>query len=74
MHRIWFVLDDVELWYAIMTEARKMFGRNWRCKKHLRRKLMFHESVKVWFDTPDPHFGTWIAVKYAVVLKTPPNK
>lgn len=74
MHRIWFELDDQETWYEIMREARRLFGRNWRCKKHLKRRLMFYERTTVWFDTPDPHFGTWIAVKYAVVPKTPPNK
>ena len=74
MHRIYFEINDAVQWYAIMREARQMFGREWRCKKHMKRKLRYGETVRVWFDVPDANFGTWISVKYAVPQKIGPNK
>jgi hypothetical protein len=77
MHRIYFNVASLKEWYSIMGEARVMFGKGWRTQSHVRRKL---ERINpwnpaahpVWFEVPDPQFGTWCALKLAVVLATPP--
>jgi hypothetical protein len=75
MHLVWFEIENTKTWYAVMSEARKMFGRNWRTQKHVKRKLnQSFQPVTVWFEVPDEQFGTWIAVKYAVVHKLSPYK
>ena len=71
MHRVWFDLNSTDQWYAVMREARTMFGRQWRAQSRTRRKFerMFpgHEIVvKTWFEVPDPAFATWCAVKLGV--------
>ena len=73
MHKLYFELSSVDTWYAIMREARVQFGQNWRCQRHVKRRLE-HASLwrvgdhaeRVWFEVPDPKFGTWIAIKHAV--------
>jgi hypothetical protein len=76
MHRIYFELTTITEWYAIMREARIMFGRNWRGQGHVRRRLVRNPwnptAERVWFEVPDQQFGTWCALKFAVVLATPP--
>jgi len=77
MHRIYFNLSTPQEWYSIMKEARVMFGRNWRSQSHVKRKLtriwaMSRATERVWFEVPDPQFGTWCALKLAVVQTTPP--
>lgn len=77
MHRIYFDLGTVESWYAIMREARAMYGRNWRSQSHVKRKLtrtwaMSNQTERVWFEVPDPEFGTWCALKLAVIVANPP--
>ncbi len=75
MHLVWFEFSDTKTWYAVMAEARKMFGSGWRTQKHVKRKLeRSFEPVTAWFEVPDEQFGTWIAVKYAVVHKMSPYK
>jgi len=81
MHRIWFRLHTVKEWYAIMKEARVMFGKNWRTQSRVKRRLeltsMFGVSlqpVPVWFEVPDETFATWVAVKHAVIAMPPPGK
>jgi hypothetical protein len=54
-----------------------MFGKSWRTQSHVRRKLERISTWNpaahpVWFEVPDPQFGTWCALKLAVVLATPP--
>ena len=81
MHRIWFDVKSVESWYAIMKEARAMYGKNWQGRPKVKRKLEkiswadpTTPSVQVWFDVPDPAFATWISVKHAVIAIEPPGK
>jgi hypothetical protein len=73
MHKLYFELSSVEQWYTIMREARAQFGKNWQGQRHVKRRLE-HASLwkissvteRVWFEVPDPAFGTWIAIKHAV--------
>jgi len=73
MHKLYFELSSVDTWYSIMREARAQFGKNWRCQRHVKRRLE-HANLwrlpdaveRVWFEVPDPAFGTWIAIKHAV--------
>ena len=81
MHKLYFELSSVETWYAIMREARAQFGKNWRSQAHVKRRLE-HASLwrlpgaaeRVWFEVPDPAFGTWVAIKHAVRQVAPPGK
>ena len=79
MHKLYFELSDVDTWYAIMREARAQFGKNWRSQAHVKRRLehaaiwrINPPSERVWFEVPDPKFGTWIAIKHAVRQVPPP--
>lgn len=81
MHKLYFELASVEQWYAIMREARAQFGRNWRSQGHVKRRLersliwsMPNTTERVWFEVPDPAFGTWVAIKHAVQQAQPPGK
>jgi hypothetical protein len=81
MHRIWFRLHTVKEWYAIMKEARVMFGKNWRTQSRVKRRLehttlwgVSLQPVPVWFEVPDETFATWVAVKHAVISVAPPGK
>ena len=77
MHRIYFELSDVEVWYAIMAECRALYGKDWRTQSHVRRKLSnpwASKAQRVWFEVPDVAFATWIAVKHAVITRIAPNK
>ena len=81
MHRIWFDVKSIESWYAIMKEARALYGKNWQGQPKVKRKLeniswadLTTPSVQVWFDVPDPAFATWISVKHAVIAIEPPGK
>jgi len=81
MHRIWFRLHTVAEWYAVMKEARVMFGKNWRSQSRVKRRLehaplwgISLQPVPVWFEVPDETFATWVAVKHAVIAVTPPGK
>jgi hypothetical protein len=73
MHKLYFELTTVEQWYTIMREARAQFGKNWQGQRHVKRRLE-HANLwrlpgtteRVWFEVPDPKFGTWIAIKHAV--------
>ena len=73
MHKLYFELSTVEQWYTIMREARAQFGKNWRSQAHVKRRLehaglwrLGDHAEHVWFEVPDPKFGTWIAIKHAV--------
>jgi hypothetical protein len=77
MHRIHFELVDTKAWYKIMQEARTMFGKNWKCQPRVKRKFERNwgrTPQRVWFDVPDPAFGTWVAIKHAVTVASTPNK
>ena len=81
MHRIWFRLHTVAEWYAVMKEARVMFGKNWRTQSRVKRRLehtslwgISLQPVPVWFEVPDQTFATWVAVKHAVIAMPPPGK
>lgn len=78
MHRLTFVLHTTGQWYAIMAEARKLYGTAWRSQSHVRRKLSnsftASKGISVWFEVPDPAFATWIAVKHAVIAQTGTGK
>ena len=81
MHRIWFRLHTTKEWYAVMNEARVMFGKNWRTQSRVKRRLehitlwgISLQPVPVWFEVPDQTFATWVAVKHAVIAIPPPGK
>lgn len=76
MHRIIFNIGDTKTWYAIMKEARTLYGVNWRSQPHIKRKLERWKptSVTVWFEVPDPAFATWVAVKHAVIVHSVAGK
>ena len=81
MHKLYFELASVEQWYAIMREARAQFGKNWRSQSHVKRRLerssiwsMPLSTERVWFEVPDPAFGTWITIKHAVRQVQPTGK
>jgi hypothetical protein len=77
MHRIYFEVSNQKTWYTLMTEARTWFGKDWKTQSHVKRKFDKHAigtPVTLWFDVPDPRFGTWVAVKLAVRVVEPPNK
>ena len=80
MHKLYFELRSVDEWYAIMREARAQFGSNWRGQRHVKRRLErngiwrpSNTTESIWFEVPDPAFGTWVAIKHAVSL-APVNK
>jgi hypothetical protein len=70
MHRISVCVRDLPTWYAIMAEARRQFGRNWRAqpkvKRKIERQLWMPQDQWVWFEVPDPAFVSWISVKLGV--------
>ncbi len=68
MHRITFHMSHTSTWYAVMKEARALYGANWRSQPHVRRKLerWAPKPIAVWFEVPDQSFATWCAVKLAV--------
>ena len=80
MHRITFELDAIETWYKIMSEARSQYGKNWRAQPKTKRKFSMwrprnaDNSIRVWFEVPDPSFATWCAVKLGVIVAGEPNK
>ena len=71
MHRITFEIAHISKWYAVMKEARALYGTNWRSQPHVKRKLDRWGAtiVPVWFEVPDPAFATWVAVKHAVIAQ-----
>ena len=78
MHRITFMLGDTKKWYAVMREARVLYGKNWRGQPHVKRKLerslWGKGPIPVWFEVPDPTFASWCAVKLAVEVRMATNK
>jgi len=78
MHRITFMLKDTKQWYAIMREARALYGKTWRSQPHAKRRLdryrWTQSTERVWFEVPDPAFASWCAVKLAVEATIATNK
>lgn len=78
MHRITFTLATTAQWYAVMREARSLYGTSWRSQPHVKRKLERSkynmQPIQVWFEVPDSKFATWVAVKLAVIAEPAPNK
>jgi hypothetical protein len=80
MHRIQVELHDVKTWYAVIRELNQVYGTgNWKGQSHVKRSLENiiwnpDQTVRVWFDVPDPAIASWLAVKLAVQVKLVPNK
>lgn len=80
MHRIQVELHDVKTWYAVIRELNQVYGSgNWKGQSHVKRRLENiiwspGQTVRVWFDVPDPAIASWLAVKLAVQVKLVPNK
>jgi len=79
MHRITFEINNIDLWYKIMNEARVQFGKNWKGQPKVKRKFEAWrpanaKSVKVWFEVPDPSFSSWCAIKLGVIATEGTNK
>ena len=72
-HRVWVELTDTDTWYTLIKEANTLYGNhNWRGQPRVKRKLISNWSgntVRVWFDVPDPNFATWISVKHSVIAR-----
>ena len=78
MHRITFSLKNTDQWYAVMREARALYGKDWRSQPHAKRRLERYrwnnQASPVWFEVPDPSFASWCAVKLAVEATVVVNK
>lgn len=78
MHRIFFEIVNTKQWYAVMKEARTLYQTNWRSQPRVKRKLERNayqqQTLKIWFEVPDPGFATWVAVKHAVIGSSAPAK
>jgi len=78
MHRITFSLKNTDQWYAVMKEARALYGKEWRSQPHAKRRLdrmrWMAKTERVWFEVPDPSFASWCAVKLAVEATIVANK
>lgn len=84
LHRVYFEISTTGQWYAIMGEARALYGKNWKCQGHVRKKLdryawgnssgTFTKFVTIWFEVPDPKFTTWVSMKLAVRAVDGKNK
>jgi len=77
MHRVYMELDDFRVWYKIIREANKLYGKNWRGQQGVKRRLTsspVRGPQMIWFEVPDEKFATWIALKYAVTPVAPPGK
>ena len=71
LHRFFVYVESSKQWYTVMAEARKWFGKNWKCQSKVRRKLtnrpfITNTPMPVWFEVPDPSWSTWIATKLGV--------
>lgn len=73
-HRIWIEISDTTMWYSVMREFQRVFGKDWKSESKIRKKLVRLEiarcfnpplldHVTVWFDVPDIQIATWIAIK-----------
>lgn len=74
MCRVHFEIANTKTWYAVMREARELFGKNWRCQSHVKRRLDRGRPVTVWWEVPDANFATWVAIKLAVTVVNPAHK
>lgn len=78
LHRVWVELGNTEQWYTIIREANQLYGvHNWRCQPRVKRKLennWIRNTIRVWFDVPDPSFASWVAVKHSVIARLEANK
>ena len=82
MHRIYFKVANTKGWYALHTEAKLLFARNYRSQSGVKRRLdsswfVAETTLKnntVWFDVPDPNFGTWCTLKCVAIVVNAPGK
>jgi hypothetical protein len=88
LHRFWFKLSTAEQWYAVMHECRNLYGRTWRCQRHVlkgfrkvsrynpivQRWMQKHSPQIVWFEVPDPKFATWATVKFSLEVTDNPDR
>jgi hypothetical protein len=78
LYRIYFLIHDVSVWYAIMREARIQFGNNWRSQPRIKKKLLRQKwqptNQTVWFEVPNPAFASWVGIKLGVVPKADAGK
>jgi hypothetical protein len=78
LYRIYFLIHDVSVWYAIMREARIQFGNNWRSQPRIKKKLLRQKwqpaNQTVWFEVPNPAFASWVGIKLGVVPKAAAGK
>jgi hypothetical protein len=81
LHRFWFMISTERQWYDIMRECRSWFGKNWRGQSKVKKKLASQSNVNrvtftksapmaVWFEVPDPRFGTWISIKLSMQVQS----
>ena len=72
-YRVWVEVSNTDTWYKIIREANQLYGlHNWRCQPRTKRKLAHNwskDTVRVWFEVPDPGFATWVSVKHSVIAR-----
>lgn len=79
LHRFYVSVRDEQQWYAVMSECRTWFGKNWRCQSHVRRRFKrdriyqypmsaANGSLWVWFDVPNPAWATWVSTKLGLQI------
>jgi hypothetical protein len=80
LHRFWFKIHGPTQWYAVISECRQLYGRNWRAKRNVLKRWKRSKNLSqalqqwmfvnmpdyIWFEVPDPAFATWISVKYSI--------
>lgn len=78
LQRVVFDLSNTDQWYTLIREANQLYGaHNWRCQPRVKRKLVHNwaqNTVRVWFEVPDPNFATWVSVKHSIIARDPGNK
>lgn len=77
-YRVWVEVYSTHEWYKVIREANALYGlHNWRCQPRTKRKLESNwakQSIRVWFEVPDPGFATWVSVKHSVIARLEANK
>jgi hypothetical protein len=78
LHRFYVRLTNDRQWYAVMSECRAWFGKNWRCQNKIRKKLRSGRAIgprtghvikiTAWFEVPDLGVCTWIATKHSLEI------
>lgn len=73
MHRFSFYIGSRAIWYALIADCNKQFGKDWRTKKKMLKAIgtfevtyrhAFDNPPVAWFEVPSETFGTYVMLKY----------